>query len=326
MGFFSWIKRNILPFVGGAIGTAIAPGIGTAIGAGLGKVAGVKTQGGDWRTALRRGATAGAIGYGAGMGYQGLSGILGQGARSGAGTVAGGSGLDAAAAGGYAGPGASAGLSPISVGPAAAGGAWGYGEGAPGTYSGLSSLGSAISSGFAGPGASAGISPASMGGGAGSWFSRLPTSVKWGAPILGGLGMDWWTKKKAAEREREGAQEYMDAVLGSGWTPAKRKEMMKGIAGYMGKQVGAARKRFASGMAAAGRGGGTFGKRLERVRRAGRETAATALAGTYGQTPVPSYAAYAARKKESPFWSDLLGLGGQIGTTYFGMKALKGLL
>jgi hypothetical protein len=153
----------------------------------------------------------------------------------------------------------------------------------------------------------------------------------------------------------EGTAAYLDQVgkaqEAAQWTESDRSNMMKAIMGIVSEQQQAETSRLASDLASAGRGGGTYQAGLEKIRRGGLETAARALAPTFGPAniPIPNIGAYLAkpsltertptkrptgvttaalRSKDafSSWLEDILGLAGTLGGQYLGAKTIAGLM
>lgn len=171
-------------------------------------------------------------------------------------------------------------------------------------------------------------SMANLGGGGGwwgdltDWYRRLPGMAKVALPV-GALGVGSNLLGGFMRYNQQQAQsEAINRMLGqylaeSQWTPEKRAGMMQGIGGQTAEAIQAGQKRAASSAAAAGRGGGYYGRESERLRRSGLETAAQALAGTWGPSNVSPEAyrlmGQAQAGPISPWYETTQGLGGLAG-------------
>lgn len=110
------------------------------------------------------------------------------------------------------------------------------------------------------------------------------------------------------------------------WTPARRKQMMKGIQGFISKYINAGQERAARTGATMGRGGGYYGRESERLRREGLEYGAKALSTTFSPPPMPgvSYGAFQGYQGTNmgDILGQILGLGGGLSLA----KLIPGLL
>lgn len=100
------------------------------------------------------------------------------------------------------------------------------------------------------------------------------------------------------------------------WTDERREGMMKGIQGYISNYINAGQEKAASTGADLGRGGGYYGSSSEKLRRAGLEYGAQALAKTYEPINISGLlGSYGTSSSESD-WGDvlgnILGLGGGL--------------
>lgn len=304
--------------------------IGAILGAGTSLI-----RGGGAGDALK-GAAMGAAGGGIGSA---ISGAIGGGIGGGgaAGTIGGGGTVGTIASGMGKGLPASMGLPAVggytaAAAPTIVGGPL---AGTP-SYIASSMAPSVISSSlsqFSAPSlAGAGLSSL-MGGQAGGSIAPMKSGIlssifggktasimsnPWALALGGGLGLDYFAKRRQTKETRKGIEEYLGQVgkaqEAAMWTPEKREGMMKGISGLIAETIGAGKKRAARGAAVTGRGGGSYGKEVERLRRTGLETGARALAETYSPTsiPVPSVEAYMAKSRDplAEWMKDVLGLGG----------------
>lgn len=172
-------------------------------------------------------------------------------------------------------------------------------------------------------------SMANLGGGGGwwgdltDWYRNLSGLGKVAVPVAGvGLGanllggfMRYGQQQAQNEAVNRMLGEYLSAAQ---WTPEKRAGMLAGVGGQTAEAIKAGQERAASTAAASGRGGGYYGRESERLRRSGLETAASALAGTWGPANI-SPAAYEAMGRAqagaiSPLYETTQGLGGLAGT------------
>ncbi len=172
-------------------------------------------------------------------------------------------------------------------------------------------------------------SMANLGGGGGwwgdltDWYRNLSGLGKVAVPVAGvGLGanllggfMRYGQQQAQNEAVNRMLGEYLSAAQ---WTPEKRAGMLAGVGGQTAEAIKAGQERAAATAAASGRGGGYYGRESERLRRAGLETAASALAGTWGPANI-SPAAYEAMGRAqagaiSPLYETTQGLGGLAGT------------
>ena len=155
----------------------------------------------------------------------------------------------------------------------------------------------------------------------GSLWGKIPGFLRnpWNLAMGGGAALDLYAKRRQADAQKEAMDDYLESFEESRqaarWTPEKRKGLMSGVRGIISESVGAEKRRAGAAGAAAGRGGGSYQKRLDKIRRRGRETEARAAAQTYGpeQLPIPGMGAYAARGVDptAQWLNQLLGVGGR---------------
>jgi hypothetical protein len=175
-----------------------------------------------------------------------------------------------------------------------------YNWGGPG--SGLSSEGVSTSGGSGGGGRQQG------------WFGKAMPYV-----MGAGLISDTISSYKTKKANEKAAKEYMDAYNKAReegtWNDTTRANYMKGVSGTIESMISGMKKRIGSNAAAAGRGGGYYGKNVANAQEQGRELYAKALADTYQPNFVapPNLSAYLA--SQSPNWYDSLlsGVGSTAG-------------
>lgn len=171
-------------------------------------------------------------------------------------------------------------------------------------------------------------SMAELGGGGGwwgdltDWYKRLPGMAKVALPVgAAGIGsnllsgfMRYGQQQAQSEAVNRMMNEYLAA---SQWTPEKRAGMMQGIGGQTAEAIKAGQERAAATAAASGKGGGAYGRETERLRKAGLETAARALSGTWGPANVSPEAYRLMGEAQagpiSPWYETTQGVGGLAG-------------
>jgi len=154
--------------------------------------------------------------------------------------------------------------------------------------------------------------------------------------VMGGMTLlDLYSQARQAREGEKATEGYLsslrEAQEAAQWTPEKREGFMKAMQGIFSEQAKSATESAAARSAAAGRGGGAYGRSKERIQRAGHEAAARAMGQTYGpsQVPVGDIRAYLAKGQyAAPYanWlRDVTGTYGQmVGTTY-GYNMARGI-
>lgn len=166
------------------------------------------------------------------------------------------------------------------------------------------------------------LSVASPSGSGSLWGKALSYGGKALPWVVGaGLVSDIYSQYRLQKAQKEAAEKYKaaaDKAREQGtWNETTRANYMKGVSGNINEMIEGMKRRIGSNAAALGRGGGYYGKNVERARQQGREMYAKELANTYVPNYIPpaDYGAYLAEAMGNAPWynSTLSGIGSVAG-------------
>jgi hypothetical protein len=174
--------------------------------------------------------------------------------------------------------------------------------------------------------------------GNGSTYGEGGTVTKSGSllgkamPYVMGAGLvsNTISSYKQKKAEEEAAKQYLAAAAAAKeegtWNDTTRANYMKGVSGSISDMVSGLKRRISSNAAASGRGGGFYGKNVDKAQQQGRELYAKELANTYTPNYIApaNYSAYLAAQGGDWYDSLLTGLGSTAGKYPMLAYALNG--